>query len=112
MKLWALVLTRSTRKREHRLRLAPPMKRAGIQDREQPEENEGEIRRARQLLQKGATREKEYQASRGAEDEDPLMSNERRNRSDRHFVKLTGPVPRARRSRRWYSREPQKSGKK
>src|SRR5437016_5091815 len=65
------------------------------QDCEQPEENEGEIRRARQLLQKGATREEEHQASRGAEDEYPLISNERRNRSDRHFAKLIGSVPRA-----------------
>jgi hypothetical protein len=82
------------------------------QDREQPEENEGEIRSARQLLEKDATREEEHQASRGAEDEDPFISNERRNRSDRHLVKLIESMPRARRSRRCYSRAPQKRGKK
>src|SRR6266403_1073128 len=80
------------------------------QDREQPEENEGEIWRARQLIQKGVMREEEHKASRGAEDKDPLLSNEHRNRSDRHFVKLIGSAPRARRSRRYYSRAPQKVG--
>src|SRR5262245_15491696 len=72
------------------------------QNREQPEKNEGEMRRARQFLQQGAMREEERQASHSAEGEDPLMSNKRGNRSNRHFAKLILSVPWARRSRRCY----------